>query len=120
MSLPNLARAQGGAYSVVITNLIGATNSSNAIVRVLAPTLFFLPPEFTAGSPLRLRFGEDGVGGILTTNDAGNFEVHVSTNATGTNWLRLNVPLTVTNGQIVFEDGESASLPRRFYRVIER
>ena len=38
----------------------------------------------------------------------------------GTKWLRLNVPLTVTNGQIVFEDGESVSLPRRFYRVIER
>ena len=34
--------------------------------------------------------------------------------------LRLNVPLTVTNGQIFFEDGESVSLPRRFYRVIER
>jgi alpha-tubulin suppressor-like RCC1 family protein len=119
LSLPNIARAQGGAYYVVVTNLIGSTNSSNAIVRVLAPTRL-LPPEFAAGAPLRLRFGEDGVGGVLTTNDAGNFEVHVSTNATGTNWLRLNVPLTVTNGQIVFEDGESVGLPRRFYRVIER
>lgn len=119
LSLPNLARAQGGAYSVVITNLIGSTNSSNVVVRVLAPALF-LPPEFTTGNPLRLRFGDNGVGGVLTTNDVGNFEVHVSTNATGTNWLRLNVPLSVTNGQIAFEDGESASLPRRFYRVIER
>jgi len=104
---------------VVITNLIGATNSSNAIVRVLAPTRL-LSPEFAAGAPLRLRFGEDGIGGVLTTNDAGNFEVHVSTNATGTNWPRLTVPLTVTNGQNVFEDWESISLPRRFYRVIER
>jgi len=115
LSLPNLARAQGGAYSVVITNLIGSTNSSNAIVRVLAPTRL-LSPEFAAGAPLRLRFGDNGIGGDLTTNDAGNFEVHVSTNATGTNWLRMNVPLTVTNGQIVFEDGEAVSLPRRFYR----
>lgn len=119
LSLPSLARAQGGTYYVQVTNFFGSTNSSNAVVRVLAPTLF-LPPEFTAGNPLRLRFGENGLGGVLTTNDAGNFEVHVSTNAVGTNWLRLNVPLTVTNGQIVFEDGESASLPRRFYRVIER
>lgn len=119
LSLSNIARAQGGAYYVVITNLNGATNSSNAVVRVLAPTLF-LPPEFSAGTPLRLRFSENGVGGVLTSNDAGNFEVHVSTNAAGTNWLRLNVPLTVTNGQLVFEDGESVSLPRRFYRVIER
>ena len=119
LSLPNIARAQSGAYSVVITNLIGSTNSSNAVVRVLAPTLF-LPPEFSVGTPLRLRFGENGVGGVLTTNDTANFEIHVSTNLAGTNWLRLNVPLTVTNGQIVFEDGESISLPRRFYRVIER
>ena len=53
LSLPNIARAQGGAYSVVITNLNGSTNSSNAVVRVLAPTLF-LPPEFAVGTPLRL------------------------------------------------------------------
>ena len=86
---------------------------------MLAPTRL-LSPDFAVGTPLRLRFGENGVGGVLTTNDAGNFEVHVSTNASGTNWLRLNVPLTVTNGQIVFDDGESVSLPRRFYRVIER
>lgn len=57
---------------------------------------------------------------MLSTNETGNFEVHVSTNLAGTNWLRLNVPLTVTNGQIVFEDGGSVGLPRRFYRVIER
>lgn len=74
----------------------------------------------SVGTPLRLRFGENGVGGVLTTNEAGNFEVHVSTNLAGTNWLRLNVALSVTNGQIFFEDGESVSLPRRFYRVIER
>jgi len=119
LSLPNIARAQGGAYYVVITNLNGSTNSSNAVVRVLAPTLF-LAPEFTAGTPLRMRFGDNGIGGVLSTNETGNFEVHVSTNLAGTNWLRLNVPFTVTNGQIVFEDGESGSLPRRFYRVIER
>lgn len=58
------------------------------MVRVLAPTLF-LPPEFSVGTPLRLRFGDNGVGGVLTTNEAGNFEVHVSTNLAGTNWLRL-------------------------------
>lgn len=119
LSLPNIARTQGGAYYVVITNLNGSTNSSNAVVRVLAPTRF-LPPEFSVGTPLRLRFGDNGVGGVLTTNEAGNFEVHVSTNLVDTNWLRLNVPLTVTNGQSVFEDGESTTLPRRFYRVIER
>ncbi len=76
--------------------------------------------RFSVGTPLRLRFGDNGIGGVLTTNEAGNFEVHVSTNLAGTNSLRLNVPLTVTDGQIVFEDGESVSLPRRFYRVIER
>lgn len=119
LSLPNITRAQGGIYYVQVTNLNGATNSGSVVVRVLAPTLF-LPPEFSVGTPLRLRFGNSGIGGVLTTNDAGNFEVHVSTNLAGTNWLRLDVPLTVTNGQIVFEDGESANLPRRFYRVIER
>ena len=68
------------------------------------------------GAALRLRFGANGVGGVLTTNEAGNFEVHVSTNLAGTIWLRSQVPLTRTNGQIVFEDGESVSLPGRFYR----
>ena len=89
------------------------------MLRVLAQTQF-LPPVFSADSHLLLRFGDSSDGGALTTNEAVNFEVQVSTNLAGTNWLRLNVPLTVTNGQIVFEDGQSGSLPRRFYRVIER
>lgn len=81
---------------------------------------WLLPPEFAAGTPFKLRFADNGVVEVWTTNELANFEVHVSTNLAGTNWLRLNVPLTVTNGQIVFEDGESTNLPRRFYWVMER
>lgn len=57
---------------------------------------------------------------MTPTQILATLEVWGSTNLTSTNWLRLDVPLTVTNGQLVFEDGEAVSLPRRFYRVIER
>ena len=119
LSLSDARRTNSGIYSVEVSGPLGAVASSNAVLRVLAQTQF-LPPVFSADSHLLLRFGDSSDGGALTTNEAVNFEVQVSTNLAGTNWLRLNVPLTVTNGQIVFEDGQSGSLPRRFYRVIER
>ncbi len=119
LTITDVQRTNAGTYSVEVSNPLGTNVSTNVSLRVLAP-IRFLSPERPSSTPFRLRFTDNGVGGVLTTNEVGNFEVHVSTNLAGTNWLRLNVPLTVTNGQIVFEDMDASSSPRRFYRVLER
>jgi alpha-L-arabinofuranosidase len=118
LTLANVTRAQTGSYVLQVSNPGGATASQPAVVRVLNfPRL--RAPEPLPGGGLRLRF-QDHDGGLLTLGDTPNFEVWVSTNLTSTNWLRLNLPLTVDNGLLTLDDPAAPNHARRFYRVLER
>ncbi|MBI5802569.1 MAG: immunoglobulin domain-containing protein [Verrucomicrobia bacterium] len=118
LALTSVTRATTGAYVVQVSNPGGATASQPATVRVLNyPRL--QPPQPLAGGGLRLLFN-DHDGGALSLGDSLNFEIFVSTNLLATNWARLNLPLTVTNGMLSLDDSDTLSQRHRFYRVIER
>ena len=118
LALTSVARTNTGSYVVQITGPGGATTSQPAGLRVLnSPRL--QSPLALPGGAFRLHFN-DHDGGALTLGDAPNFEVWVSTNLVTTNWLRLNLPLTITNGLLTLDDADAPNHPRRFYRVLER
>jgi len=96
-------------YSVVVSNLTGALQSSNAIVRVLVPERFSDPVQLPGGG-LQLLFGDADGGALLTTNDLATFTVQASTNLA--DWTAL------TNALILFQDS-TPNFPARFYRVLE-
>ena len=118
LNLTAVTRTNSGTYSVGVTNAGGGVLSQPATLRVLNfPRL--QPPQSLPGGALRLSFN-DHDGGALTLGDTPNFEVWVSTNLISTNWLRLNLPLTVTSGMLTLDDSDAPNHPRRFYRVLER
>jgi hypothetical protein len=118
LTLTNVTRTTTGSYVAHVSNPGGATPSQPATVRVLNfPRLH--PPQVLPGGGLRLLFN-DHDGGALSLGDTLNFEVFVSTNLPATNWLRLNLPLTVNNGLLTLDDADAINQRHRFYRVLER
>jgi hypothetical protein len=115
LTLSNVTRADAGTYSVVVTNVTGSLQSSNAVVRVLVPERFSAPVQLPGGR-LQLIFGDADGGALLTTNDIATFTVQASTNLV--NWSVLTNALSVTNGLMLFQDTTTNS-PVRFYRVLE-
>jgi hypothetical protein len=118
LNLSALRRTNSGGYSIVVTGSEGSVTSSPAPLRVIVPQRIRLPQQL-AGGQWRLLFS-DHDGGLLTSNDLANFQVHLSTNLTGTNWLALTNGFMLTNGMILSDDASAVGQPRRFYRVIER
>lgn len=116
--LTAVTRASSGSYGVQVTGPGGSVTSAPALFRVLnLPRLH--PPQRLGDGTFRLRFN-DHDGGLLTPGDAPNFEVWVSPELPGTNWIRLLPPLTLTNGILTLDDPDAPAHPRRFYRVLER
>jgi outer membrane protein assembly factor BamB len=90
--------------------------------------------DVAAAAPLRLSSGFAGAGGdfrlLVGTQDgslidatrAGKIDVFSKTNLTsGTNgWSKLTNATTLVNGQVQFDDPDTAAKPRRFFRVEER
>jgi phospholipase/lecithinase/hemolysin len=118
LTLNNVTRAAIGTYSVVVTSGGIATPSGDALLRVIVPQRL-QPPQRGGGGQFQLRFADPdgGLGGDLS-----RFEVHHTTNFLGasTVWVTNTVPLTLSNGKILFDDTGSIGSPRRFYRVIEK
>lgn len=119
LTLSNVVRSTGGAYSVVVSG--GGTDiaSSNGIVRIIVPQRFHRSERLGSGH-FRLRFG-DSDGGTLTTNDLTGFEIWGSTNLLDAGaWMRVTNGIILTNGQAQVDDIDAAVVSRRFYRVVER
>ncbi len=118
LALTNVGRTNTGSYVVQISGPGGGTASQPATLRVLNfPRLH--PPQRLPDGSLRLHFN-DHDGGLLALGNTPDFEVWVGTNLLATNWIRLNLPLTVTNGLLTLDDPAAAQHPHRFYRVLER
>jgi hypothetical protein len=116
LALPNVGRCNAGVYAVLVTNLVGSTLSSNALLVVRVPQRLGTPTLLSDGTCVILSGDADG--GLLSTNDLANFDLYASTNLE--NWVRLTNRLSVTNGQLRVCDPGSANLPQRFYRVDEQ
>lgn len=119
LNLTNLVRASGGIFSVFLTNQLGTTTSSNAIVRVLVPQRFAQAPARLNNGTVRLVFG-DPVASTLTTNELTNFVVEATTNVLSTNWVRYTNGFSIVGGMVQFDDPDAPASARRFYRVLER
>ena len=118
LTLTGVTRASSGNYTVQITDPGGTNTSAPAALRVLSFTQLS-PPQRLGDGTLRLSF-HDRHGALLTLGDAPNFEVWVSPDLPGSNWIRLLSPLTLTNGILTLDDPDAPLHPRRFYRVLER
>jgi alpha-tubulin suppressor-like RCC1 family protein len=112
----NVARAQDGTYSVIVTNLGGVAISSNAVLMVHVPQLL--------GSPTLLPNGTfqltstDVNGGLLTAANLTNFSAQASTDLV--NWVTLPNVLSLTNGMLLLQDSSSSNFTTRYYRLVEQ
>ena len=115
LTLTNVTRADAGTYLVIVTNATTSAQSSNAVVRVLVAERLSAP-TLLAGGRLQLLFTDADGGALLTTNDLATFDVLASTNLS--DWTVITNALTLTNGNILFQDS-TTNYPARFYKVRE-
>jgi hypothetical protein len=111
----NIARAQAGTYSVIVTNSGGVAVSSNAVLKVLVPQVLGSPALLPDGT-LQLT-STDANGGLLQPADLANFEAQVSSNLV--DWVTLTNGLSLTNGTLQLQDSGRTNNPARFYRIVE-
>lgn len=103
--LPNAFPADGGTYTVVITNVFGSVTSNPALLMV-TPLAMTAPAILTSGE---FQFGFDTATGV-------DYEVEYSTDLV--NWH----PLISVGGvglPVTLIDPNTAGSPRRFYRIIQ-
>jgi hypothetical protein len=115
LTLLSVTRSNSGTYSVMVTNVAGSTNSSDAILKVHVPQLLSAPvlqPDHTI-----VFNSSDLDGGALSPSDLGNFQVQASSNLV--DWVSLPGTLTLTNGLLQLQDTDSTNAARRFYRIVE-
>ena len=115
LTLLNVARAQSGTYSVIVTNAGGMAVSSNAVVVVKVPQVLGTPVLLPDGS-LQLT-SADASGGPLTAANLPNFEAQASSDLV--NWTTLPGALGLTNGALQLNDATRTNFATRFYRIIE-
>jgi hypothetical protein len=114
-TLTNVTRRDSATYTLRVTNAGGATLSSNAALKVNVPQRLGAPVLLPDGS-FSLTSG-DADGSLLQPGDLAGFEVQAGTNLM--DWVTLTNALTLTNGSLRLRDPESATLSRRFYRILE-
>lgn len=115
LMLTNVTRRDSATYTLRVTNAVGATLSSNATLKVNVPQRLSAAVLLPDGS-FSLTSG-DADGSLLQPGDLAGFEVQAATNLT--DWVTLTNALTLTNGSLRLLDPEAATLPRRFYRILE-
>ena len=114
--LSNAVRTNSGSYNVVITNIVGVTVSSNAMLIVHVPQLLSNPTWMPDGT-LLLNANDFG-GGAISTGELANFTAQASSNLV--DWVTLPGALTVTNGAIQLHDVGATNAPMQFYRIVEK
>ena len=104
--IPTVTANNGGAYSVVVTNLAGTAASSNAVLWVIIPPSVGL--RLLAGYPLLNLSGMQN----------SNFTVQYTTNLSVTNWINLRSITNLTSSPYQFLDPAGSASPMRFYRAL--
>ena len=105
-TIPVVAVADGGAYSVVVANSAGSVTSDTATLSVIVPPTLGL--HLLAGYPV-LRLG-----GMLGSN----FSVQYSSDLSGTNWTSLRSFSNLSVNPYQFLDAGGSTSPARFYRAV--
>jgi alpha-tubulin suppressor-like RCC1 family protein len=115
LTLTNVARRDSASYALRVSNAAGSVTSSNATLKVIVRQQLSGPRPMVDGS-VELT-SRDADGGSLLPQDFPAFEVLASTNLA--DWVVLPDVLSLTNGSLLVRDPAVASLPRRFYRMVE-
>jgi uncharacterized repeat protein (TIGR03803 family) len=115
LALTGVARSNGGAYTVTVTNTVDGLSSSSATLTVQIPQILSAPTFLPDGS-LRL-FSSYADGWALQPGDVTRFEVQVSSNLMA--WETVSNSLSLSNGTLILNDPRESKQPVRFYRVIE-
>ncbi len=119
LTIASAQRVHGGLYRAAVSNQVGVASSDDVHLRVLVPAQMNAPARLTDGR-FRLQLGaSDQV--ALTGGDLPRLVIESSRDFT--NWSTLSsngAGLTLTNGQVRFDDPGASSLNSRFYRVFER
>lgn len=116
LSFATPRRADGGYYSVLVTNRFGSVVSAEARLRVVVPQQLGVPSALPDGSVA--LFAGDSDGGLLATNDLPFFSVWASTNLI--HWELLPDSLSLSNGSLWVRDAAAMDFPQRFYRIGEK
>lgn len=105
-----------GAYSVVVSNLYGATTSLSA---TLNPQLRFLSPSPSGGAFSLLLVNADG--SAVATNRAVRVHIYSTTNLALPffNWSLLANPVVPSNGQLRVDGLALTNSPSQFFRAAE-
>lgn len=116
LTLTDVSRLQAGDYSLRVTNAAGTALSSNATLIVAVPQQLQAPlilPDSTF--QLLSVYGESSP---ILAGELGSFEAQISSDLE--TWSALPNSLSWSNGVLVLHDTNSAALPVRFYRIIQR
>ena len=109
-------RSSSGTYYVVVTNSVGAIQSSNAVLAVHVPQRIGMPLLQADGT--FAIFSQDADQSLFSgTIDTSGFQAQYSSNLV--DWWPVLAPLSVTNGVMQFDDADATNASVRFYRVIE-
>ena len=105
-----------GIYSVVVSNLYGATTSLGA---TLNPQLRFLSPSPSGGAFSLLLVSADG--SPVATNRAARVRIYATTNVAlpFANWSLLANPVVPSNGQLRVDGLNLTNRPTQFFRAAE-
>ncbi|MCI0746758.1 MAG: family 10 glycosylhydrolase [Verrucomicrobia subdivision 3 bacterium] len=104
----NVNTNHAGEYSLVVSNMAGTAQSSNALLTVTLPA---------APSIQQVVILETGVR-LWIASESG-FPVQIEASQTLTNWAVLGT-VTNTTGTATFLDGRATNRPGRFYRLQAR
>jgi uncharacterized repeat protein (TIGR01451 family) len=108
LSFTNLQTWQSGSYSVVVTNINGATTSSVAQLTVVAPpNLQLLSVGTNAGNVSVSVSSVVGLSYTLEYKDA----------LSDPTWTRILPPTSGTSMPLSLTDTNAANVPERFYRI---
>ncbi|HWX21123.1 MAG TPA: immunoglobulin domain-containing protein [Candidatus Binatia bacterium] len=108
--------SSSGAYSVVVSNLYGATTSLGA---TLNPQLRFLTPAPSGGA--FSLFLVDADGSPVVSNRAPRVRIYSATNVSLPffNWTLLANPVVPSNGQLRVDGFNVTNPPQQFFRAVE-
>ncbi len=108
---------EAGTYSVLVANVLGATPSIDALLRVYVKPKLLNPVELPDGRTLLSIVNIDG--SPVTAFQAYRHSIQARTNLTQGAWSYLELPMEIEDGVLVMEDPDSLVLPQRFFRAVQ-
>lgn len=109
-------RTNTATYYVIVSNMVGTIQSSNAALTVRVPQRISMPLLQPDGTVLFSTQDFDGRP-FAASFDPSVLQVQYSSNLV--DWSPLTMPLTLTNGSAQLYDPASTNMLLRFYRIIE-